>query len=709
VRNDAIREMRGRSKTFVNNITGPISLVATILMFWWIRRTLPDFAIHPPDKSAWVLIFVICMFCGVSLAQVFMMALWPRQVILAGGRRGAALPFVMGLILFGTILVAITRHIPLWPGITAVALAPMLIAVVRTFRCRLPTVKPEVLPMTPVDRPQVTTRTTDYRWDIFLSYRVTPDSNAVRRFAESLLRQGYRPWFAEYEIPMDEWDDKEAIARRLAEGVAGSRYFLVFTNDAWAESVWCNAEMNAILEKTASESATRAPLGGIVAEVRLPPATKPHVVFPPLADAPHFDVRDDILEVWQFIERDLRWLPLRHAEEPLRQEEDAVRLSRSLTLVGGYRTRLGGLAEREDVFDPAHRVGQHEVQIFDGEWRGKPVRLRITTNPFRGNMRLYAGVPSVSDDRSVHRTLVLSFRDWAREAENLQPLATHVVHLADGHSAFAMSSLIRGQSSACRVERRYVLPLHPQLKCPRCKKGLVMLDESAQPSPNDILVACENSACDFAELWPVWEQRLLGEMEYEFLLPVGEPTRESGLLAQAEFAPLMDATVISTRRRWFAPMLEWQAVAVLAFFSWVAVEGYRFQHIALGSPRTQAVWATLAGYFAAGTVLSAFLGPVRRRIMAFRYGAKTKVPLGSWFVRWWNVAKGAMVFSLLAMVAGLLPAGLIAIICIGLAPERAVAFAPVLGAAVCILAAAQMLDREHGEPAANPQSTLGTR
>jgi hypothetical protein len=77
------------------------------------------------------------------------------------------------------------------------------------------------------------------RWDFFLSYK-SENANEVRRIAERLMAQGYRVWFAEYEVLLRNY---EAFERHIATGAGNCEYALLFTTDDYALSEHCANEV----------------------------------------------------------------------------------------------------------------------------------------------------------------------------------------------------------------------------------------------------------------------------------------------------------------------------------------------------------------------------------------------------------------------------------------------------------------------------------
>lgn len=676
------------------------------LSLWWIHRESTAAGGVEHSMLAWAGIGLawFCAVAGLMLALACVLA--PARLIAARRERMACREAVAFAITGIAVAAFMTREVAAWPRVAGAALLLLALGVVRCMRARVPVPKPAPAPMHPLPAAQVAAPAeAGGRWDVFLSYRVTPDANAVRRLAESLVRHGYRPWFAEFEISPHEWEDSAAIARKLADGVAGSRRFLVFTNDAWTESAWCNEEMHAILQRADDlrASGAIAALADVVAEIRLPPSPAPHVVFPPLAAVRQFAVTKDTLEAWDFLERDLGWFTRRQDDGPLTETDRLIPESPHTAIAGGLAFAAAGLEQREDIFDPGFAAPGWEFASFWGEWLGREVKLRVLVNPFRSKLNVMAGMVGVSDDRALHRRFVSAFSGQLKADESITPLGTHLVHLADGHSGLAVSMLRSAGPGERALTRVFDIPLQQPARCRRCGAPLWFWKPDAERavSVGDVIAACENPECRHAESWPRWEQATVGEVEFSFVMRPADPGLDACRAQLASLAPLMEAVACSLRPRWSARLLEWQAVVVRALALVAALEGYRYCRISLAPAWSQALWITLAGFAAAELLFAATLPGERRVMLLALYGRKMKLPLGTWFPRWWNVAKGAALQTLLTALSGLWPVGLAAAAGVYFLPAESLAMAGVLGAAAAVYG---MANRAAAEPDDSPQS-----
>jgi tetratricopeptide (TPR) repeat protein len=84
-------------------------------------------------------------------------------------------------------------------------------------------------------------------WDCFLSYK-SDDANVVRRVAERLIAGGFRVWFAEYEVMLQNYD---AFAEAIRKGTENSAFGLFFTSQKYAASEWCKQEVDWLRQRLA--------------------------------------------------------------------------------------------------------------------------------------------------------------------------------------------------------------------------------------------------------------------------------------------------------------------------------------------------------------------------------------------------------------------------------------------------------------------------
>ena len=127
-------------------------------------------------------------------------------------------------------------------------------------------------------------------FDIFVSYK-SEDIAAVRPVVDLLLASGYKVWFAEYAIPLTEWDRAQSF---IDQGTRQSRYGLLFTSDLYIRSWYCQMEVEQLLEHCGP---------GRVLEVKIRDEPETHAHYPDLDQCPAIDY-DDCPSALDLIERE---------------------------------------------------------------------------------------------------------------------------------------------------------------------------------------------------------------------------------------------------------------------------------------------------------------------------------------------------------------------------------------------------------------------
>ncbi len=89
------------------------------------------------------------------------------------------------------------------------------------------------------------------QYDIFVSYKKYT-SDFVRLIVEQLIVAGYKVWFFEYEIKLNDWEKYqptqwENLKPELSEVIKKSKFGLIFTNERYANSTYCLFELNELL------------------------------------------------------------------------------------------------------------------------------------------------------------------------------------------------------------------------------------------------------------------------------------------------------------------------------------------------------------------------------------------------------------------------------------------------------------------------------
>lgn len=122
----------------------------------------------------------------------------------------------------------------------------------------------------------------ELKYDVFVSYK-SENANQARAVADFLTSRGLRVWFAEYEIRSDIYESDVAIQAAVDRGIAHSSFFLLFTNDRWSKSYYCQMEFEKIPKQSIRTSAI---------EVFVPQECGPREKFPDLkqvGDEIHWD------------------------------------------------------------------------------------------------------------------------------------------------------------------------------------------------------------------------------------------------------------------------------------------------------------------------------------------------------------------------------------------------------------------------------------
>jgi len=80
---------------------------------------------------------------------------------------------------------------------------------------------------------------------LFFSYK-SDDVEFVRPVCECLLAHGYSPWFNEFDIPYDHIDEFQRFINR---GIDTASWGVLFANDRYARSAYCNIEVERLLRR----------------------------------------------------------------------------------------------------------------------------------------------------------------------------------------------------------------------------------------------------------------------------------------------------------------------------------------------------------------------------------------------------------------------------------------------------------------------------
>lgn len=84
---------------------------------------------------------------------------------------------------------------------------------------------------------------------LFISYK-SHDVDFVRPICERLLAEGYSPWFNEYDVPFERVDE---FQRCINRGIDEASWGLLFANDRYTLSPYCNIEVERLLRRLPPE------------------------------------------------------------------------------------------------------------------------------------------------------------------------------------------------------------------------------------------------------------------------------------------------------------------------------------------------------------------------------------------------------------------------------------------------------------------------
>jgi hypothetical protein len=113
-------------------------------------------------------------------------------------------------------------------------------------------------------------------WDLFISYK-SEDVTVVRAVVDQLIGSGLRVWFAEYQILLQNYD---RFQEALDTGLRNCASAVVFTNNRYANSEYCQHELRVLLDRLPPES---------ILEIMIPREELPHTHSPLLAYSPSYE------------------------------------------------------------------------------------------------------------------------------------------------------------------------------------------------------------------------------------------------------------------------------------------------------------------------------------------------------------------------------------------------------------------------------------
>lgn len=283
--------------------------------------------------------------------------------------------------------------------------------------------------------------------DLFISYK-SENANAVRSVVESLLARGIRVWFDEYEIRLDTGDDWNDVKPEIALGIDTSTYFLVFTNDRWAQSGYCSYEIEQIKVKGMDR----------VLEIRIPREEGVYQHHPELAAARgSIDWQGEVGSVLSFIREYLADLELTDLP-PTGLATPTDRMIEPLRF--GISVQAGPLQHVPATMSLPGRQPRSwvkgETYLFEGPIAGHQTRMEVSINPLEtavGNLSVKEEL--AADDRAVRGQYRRFARDWL-ERHGLSELGVHLFFWR-GHSHLAITYLDPNAEQTRTWHRRYAI------------------------------------------------------------------------------------------------------------------------------------------------------------------------------------------------------------------------------------------------------------
>jgi hypothetical protein len=309
---------------------------------------------------------------------------------------------------------------------------------------------------------------------LFVSYK-SEDSNLVRGIAERLLAAGVELWFAEKDIPLEQFPESdEEVERFLSEAIATADGAIVFTNDRWSRADWCRYEIRALLARIGDRER--------LLEIFIPREPGPHREFPALAGSPGRvfpgDARAPSPAALAATTRavhehfglpagppELRW----SLGSPLRLPRHGLTLD-----LGPFRRnlRFTRILRRRGRVDSRTLVCTAEIE-------GRLVTLDLYAQPFNSPAaELSVRQEDAANDREVYRRYRRFARRWLEQAsaERGSRWEARGVHLvfAGGHSHLGLTYVPAGTDPGERLwERRYAIATAGDDPAERGDAGLV--------------------------------------------------------------------------------------------------------------------------------------------------------------------------------------------------------------------------------------------
>jgi tetratricopeptide (TPR) repeat protein len=131
-------------------------------------------------------------------------------------------------------------------------------------------------------------------YDVFLSYK-SKNVGIARAMADRLIASGRKVWFAEYQVLLT---DRHRFQEAIDRGIRRSKYGLALTNNAYAGSAYCAAEMLQLLEFCGPKN---------VLEIKIPDEPETHRKYPRLSESPAHLFTGRVDDVLAFVAGHTGW------------------------------------------------------------------------------------------------------------------------------------------------------------------------------------------------------------------------------------------------------------------------------------------------------------------------------------------------------------------------------------------------------------------
>ena len=307
---------------------------------------------------------------------------------------------------------------------------------------------------------------------VFISYKVE-DGNFVRGVAERLLANDLDIWFGEYAVLPENYERFKEV---IDEGIEHATHAVVFSNDNWSTSKWCQYEMKGLL----------AGLPGTenILEVCIPKESEAHQKWPELASQAPVIFEGDYRQPTdtdfdELVRKICSWLgvPLRYGTAPVMAGSRLYleRFGADLD-TGPFQPSLTRTTQLE--MESLDAYGQRTL-VFTGRIGDKDVSMDLYMSPTGSVVHQMAiEQDERSDDEVVYKAYWEYSREWLRKkSENSSyPLRSRGLHLVfvGGCSHMGLTYTSKPLStSECIWERRYAISLRDQASNVEGEAGLV--------------------------------------------------------------------------------------------------------------------------------------------------------------------------------------------------------------------------------------------